>query len=137
MHVCMIAFAKTTTNVRLVQLLKQLSGKANVAQQVLYFFLQEDDGIRDVAVTGVQTCALPIYRARNGLSGPSGQRAPARAAAQRRAEHAGVLRPAAAAALSAAVPVRGRGAGAALPARDRSEERRVWKESRSRGAPYH
>src|SRR5687768_17925885 len=27
-----------------------------------YFFFQAEDGIRDVAVTGVQTCALPIYR---------------------------------------------------------------------------
>src|SRR2546429_5384097 len=26
-----------------------------------YFFFQAEDGIRDVAVTGVQTCALPIY----------------------------------------------------------------------------
>src|SRR5256884_4947486 len=25
-----------------------------------FFFLQAEDGIRDVAVTGVQTCALPI-----------------------------------------------------------------------------
>src|SRR5256884_6680115 len=25
------------------------------------FFYQAEDGIRDVAVTGVQTCALPIY----------------------------------------------------------------------------
>ena len=25
------------------------------------FFFQEDDGIRDYAVTGVQTCALPIF----------------------------------------------------------------------------
>src|SRR2546429_6494566 len=28
---------------------------------VLFFFFQAEDGIRDVAVTGVQTCALPIY----------------------------------------------------------------------------
>src|SRR2546429_78988 len=28
------------------------------------FFFQAEDGIRDVAVTGVQTCALPIYRPR-------------------------------------------------------------------------
>src|SRR2546422_11474226 len=28
----------------------------------LIFFFQAEDGIRDVAVTGVQTCALPIYR---------------------------------------------------------------------------
>src|SRR2546429_6814209 len=27
-----------------------------------YFFFQAEDGIRDVAVTGVQTCALPIYK---------------------------------------------------------------------------
>ena len=27
------------------------------------FFFQAEDGIRDVAVTGVQTCALPIYLA--------------------------------------------------------------------------
>src|SRR5258707_7700744 len=28
-----------------------------------YFFFQAEDGIRDIGVTGVQTCALPIYRA--------------------------------------------------------------------------
>src|SRR5687768_17652519 len=27
---------------------------------VFFFFFQAEDGIRDVAVTGVQTCALPI-----------------------------------------------------------------------------
>ena len=27
---------------------------------LFYFFFQSEDGIRDVAVTGVQTCALPI-----------------------------------------------------------------------------
>src|SRR2546429_1705861 len=26
-----------------------------------FFFFQAEDGIRDVAVTGVQTCALPIW----------------------------------------------------------------------------
>src|SRR2546427_12755492 len=29
----------------------------------LFFFFQAEDGIRDLTVTGVQTCALPIYRA--------------------------------------------------------------------------
>src|SRR2546422_4736903 len=29
--------------------------------RLLFFFFQAEDGIRDVAVTGVQTCALPIY----------------------------------------------------------------------------
>src|SRR2546429_7298525 len=28
----------------------------------LFFFFQAEDGIRDVAVTGVQTCALPISK---------------------------------------------------------------------------
>src|SRR5688572_637717 len=28
-----------------------------------FFFFQAEDGIRDLTVTGVQTCALPIYRA--------------------------------------------------------------------------
>src|SRR2546422_11262508 len=28
----------------------------------MFFFFQAEDGIRDVAVTGVQTCALPISR---------------------------------------------------------------------------
>ena len=27
---------------------------------LVFFFFQAEDGIRDVAVTGVQTCALPI-----------------------------------------------------------------------------
>src|SRR6266704_4013480 len=30
---------------------------------VLFFFFQAEDGIRDRNVTGVQTCALPIYGA--------------------------------------------------------------------------
>src|SRR2546430_9854899 len=28
---------------------------------VCFFFFQAEDGIRDLTVTGVQTCALPIY----------------------------------------------------------------------------
>src|SRR3989449_11739273 len=30
----------------------------------VFFFLKAEDGIRDVAVTGVQTCALPIFSER-------------------------------------------------------------------------
>src|SRR2546421_6464927 len=34
----------------------------------LFFFFQAEDGIRDLIVTGVQTCALPIYfRDQRGL----------------------------------------------------------------------
>ena len=32
---------------------------------VFFFFFQAEDGIRDIGVTGVQTCALPIYRIEN------------------------------------------------------------------------
>src|SRR5690606_39942528 len=44
----------------------------------LRFFLQADDGIRDFHVTGVQTCALPIYNrevifAMTYLDGENGQ----------------------------------------------------------------
>src|SRR5690606_41078292 len=31
-------------------------------REVLFFFFQAEDGIRDFHVTGVQTCALPISR---------------------------------------------------------------------------
>src|SRR3989449_8703040 len=34
---------------------------------VFFFFFQAEDGIRDVAVTGVQTCALPIYAEAGGV----------------------------------------------------------------------
>src|SRR5256884_3759353 len=38
--------------------------KANI----VFFFFQAEDGIRDVAVTGVQTCALPIFLAISMMS---------------------------------------------------------------------
>src|SRR3989449_9425796 len=34
-----------------------------------FFFFQAEDGIRDVAVTGVQTCALPISHRAHDLGG--------------------------------------------------------------------
>src|SRR2546422_3621682 len=47
-----------------------------------FFFFQAEDGIRDVAVTGVQTCALPISlggrgarRKKEQCGGDEGQRA--------------------------------------------------------------
>src|SRR5205807_2929535 len=36
------------------------AGVANLA--CYFFFFQAEDGIRDYKVTGVQTCALPIWR---------------------------------------------------------------------------
>src|SRR3989449_4865806 len=38
-----------------------------------FFFFQAEDGIRDVAVTGVQTCALPIYGRRADEAGDAAQ----------------------------------------------------------------
>src|SRR3989454_12064935 len=40
---------------------------------VMFFFFQAEDGIRDYKVTGVQTCALPIYPA--DLDGVGGREA--------------------------------------------------------------
>src|SRR5205809_5708936 len=47
-----------------------------------FFFFQAEDGIRDVAVTGVQTCALPIcgcachfWRSQNAEDRPVSSRA--------------------------------------------------------------
>src|SRR5207249_7503099 len=37
-----------------------------------FFFFQAEDGIRDRNVTGVQTCALPIYRETDTLAADSG-----------------------------------------------------------------
>src|SRR5436309_15428659 len=81
---------------------------------IVFFFFQAEDGIRDFHVTGVQTCALPIYRAQHA----TGAR--------------GVLRR-----LVADHRLEGpeQRLGQRLPLR--SEERRVGKEWRSRGSPYH
>src|SRR6476660_5312017 len=76
----------------------------------VFFFFQAEDGIRDDLVTGVQTCALPIFDlglgSRDGLGlGDLGL---------------------------------GSRDGLGLPSpRSRSEERRVGKECRSRWSPYH
>src|SRR2546429_6548087 len=34
----------------------------------VFFFFQAEDGIRDVAVTGVQTCALPILKLHHSMA---------------------------------------------------------------------
>src|SRR5690606_39778110 len=34
---------------------------------VIFFFFQAEDGIRGFHVTGVQTCALPIYQLARGI----------------------------------------------------------------------
>src|SRR5205809_1803016 len=42
-----------------------------VSHIVHFFFFQAEDGIRDVAVTGVQTCALPISCSMKARQGPT------------------------------------------------------------------
>src|SRR2546430_10264742 len=38
------------------------------AANLLHYFFQAEDGIRDLTVTGVQTCALPIWSVRQNHS---------------------------------------------------------------------
>src|SRR3712207_7294465 len=95
---------------------------------IICFFFQAEDGIRDIGVTGVQTCALPI-------SADAAQVGALQAAG---AESRPVL------SVSPELVHRvlhNEGAGYYAQAyRDgvnRSEERRVGKECRSRWSPYH
>src|SRR5438874_7141863 len=82
-----------------------------------FFFFQAEDGIRDLYVTGVQTCALPISAGTRGRMARPMTRRPTDTARcrDRRSRRA-----------------RGRWAPG-----QRSEERRVGKECRSRWSPYH
>src|SRR5258707_7832305 len=97
-----------------------------------FFFFQAEDGIRDIGVTGVQTCALPISRLGRGQGRPRLDQDDFHAL------------------LGIVLPGKshlGRGAvGLVLAPGERhldlgppvrSEERRVGKEGRSRWAPYH
>src|SRR6266498_1651606 len=74
------------------------------------FFFQAEDGIRDADVTGVQTCALPIW-VRGSASTVRAMGSWYRASTPRTRD-------------------------GALPIGSRSEERRVGKECRSRWSPY-
>src|SRR2546422_4319679 len=96
-----------------------------------FFFFQAEDGIRDVAVTGVQTCALPIFGSLPNF------------AKTYEAYKAKFGKEPTAYALYAAEGTRviidalRRSAPQLERAKDRSEERRVGKECRSRWSPYH
>src|SRR2546422_8530207 len=93
------------------QAARRLQSSKRLKLPFFFFFFQAEDGIRDVAVTGVQTCALPIFLKggdRADLVHPTDDPA----TRQRQCEPG------------------------PLP-RTRSEERRVGKECRSRWSPYH
>src|SRR2546430_8934145 len=95
-----------------------------------FFFFQAEDGIRDLTVTGVQTCALPICAAMTALKRSSKsprKRVPASSA------------PVSSAKISASCNAPGAPCTSSCRSRAarRSEERRVGKECRSRWSPYH
>src|SRR3989475_3380007 len=92
-----------------------------------FFFFQAEDGIRDLTVTGVQTCALPIFLGRSRLVGEEHVVDPGVVEPNR------LVRPAV---VHDERDVR-HGVTAVLRLNERSEERRVGKECRSRWSPYH
>src|SRR5688572_30877901 len=87
-----------------------------------FFFFQAEDGIRDLTVTGVQTCALPIFLER--------MRA-ARTMAVVIDEYGGT------AGVATVEDIFEEVVGEVRDEHDRSEERRVGKECRSRWSPQH
>src|SRR3712207_7278308 len=100
----------------------------------MFFFFQAEDGIRDIGVTGVQTCALPICASTALVAARGDSRDHARALAWRAADLDSAShgeRPFA----HRAQPEVAR--KSALGVEARSEERRVGKECRSRWSPYH
>src|SRR5258707_4313869 len=99
-------------------------------RRAAFFFFQAEDGIRDIGVTGVQTCALPIWRA-----GPARHRAEpgmVMAAERWRSWPHSIAAPHAQCRNTVLHSEPGRSGD-----NGRSEERRVGKECRSRWSPYH
>src|SRR3712207_8949447 len=92
------------------------------------FFFQAEDGIRDIGVTGVQTCALPISRVILALDGV-GRAAGGKVLVSEEGGAEGTFKEA------QGVPPAGQFRD--VVSAPRSEERRVGKECRSRWSPYH
>src|SRR2546430_10187888 len=104
-------------------------GRAQMAARLVVFFFQAEDGIRDLTVTGVQTCALPI----------SGDNQPDLFSYTTGRSESDVQVRATPPNLSSAEQCRKVASPlhASSPQENRSEERRVGKECRSRWSPYH
>src|SRR5688572_31785167 len=88
-----------------------------------FFFFQAEDGIRDLTVTGVQTCALPIFRAERTEERKAMNEEPAGSVNDRLGDAERII-----AAFGGIRPM-------AKALGIRSEERRVGKECRSRWSP--
>src|SRR5258707_10404407 len=96
-----------------------------------FFFFQAEDGIRDIGVTGVQTCALPI-------SGQLAEEGIFRFCPRDRTVIAPIARSKISFLGKLACTIRAStGFFRQFHKRSRSEERRVGKECRSRWSPYH
>src|SRR5258707_2668073 len=106
-----------------------------LSRRAVLCFFQAEDGIRDIGVTGVQTCALPIYTLRKQFGGDL--------------EGKGQVGKSLKIHGAGSQAVQGKHGKTGDPAADegnekrfdregnRSEERRVGKECRSRWSPYH
>src|SRR5258708_9332680 len=105
---------------------------------LIFFFLQAEEGIRYDLVTGVQTCALPIYPVEEGVvTDADAEQASTEAADTGGPEPLDVgcgVRKSLRARIKEHFDANGDGK---LDAAERSEERRVGKECRSRWSPYH
>src|SRR5205823_8256226 len=97
----------------------QADGPVDRLGEHLHFFFQAEDGIRDKLVTGVQTCALPIYGVIHGCYNRSG----------------GGLRVIDSATTNCKSVEQPIDWGVQGPLGPRSEERRVGKECRARWPP--
>src|SRR5256886_12929133 len=104
------------------------------ATRARFFVFQAEDGIRDLTVTGVQTCALPISYLETPLAKPQLVEATCegRVLTEPRGTGGFGYDP-----LFFSLDLALSFAEAPLPAKQRSEERRVGKECRSRWVPYH
>src|SRR2546430_3395324 len=94
-----------------------------------FFFFQAEDGIRDLTVTGVQTCALPIF-CKKKIKYLIRQR-------QLHMKGSPFARFCFKPDLSSCLLNNTFAHGKSKPCPRRSEERRVGKECRSRWSPYH
>src|SRR5256886_7160952 len=101
---------------------------ASVTLAVFFFFFQAEDGIRDLTVTGVQTCALPISQ----LYPQTARRGESAGPTSRSSSPNGESNP-----VSYVRPEQRQWYQSPKAMAARSEERRVGKECRSRWSPYH